>query len=104
MKRRYRYAFTKKEEAEGGFASVVFAGCSLVLFLAAVFISFIWEGNAESWIGAFGVMAILFSICGFSIGIKSFQEKEKNYKLSVLGAMANGIFAVGWLALFLMGV
>ena len=43
MKRRYRYAFTKKEEAEGGFASVVFAGCSLVLFLAAVFISFIWE-------------------------------------------------------------
>ena len=104
MKRRYKYAFTKKDETEGGFASVVFAVCSLILFLAASCISFMWEGNAESWIGAFGVMAILFSICGFYIGIKSFQEKDKNYRLSVLGAMANGICVVGWLALFLMGV
>lgn len=104
MKRRYKYAFTKRAETEGGFASVVFAGISLGLFLISACISFAWEGNAGSWIGALGVMAVLFSMCGFSMGIKSFQEREKNYRLSVLGAMSNGIFFVGWLALFLIGV
>lgn len=104
MKRRFKYAFTKKAETEGGFASVIFACISLGIFLISACISFVWEGNAGSWLGAFGVMAILFSICGFSAGIKSFQEKDKNYRLSVLGAMANGVFFVGWLALFLIGV
>ena len=104
MKKRFRYAFTKKEETEGGLASVIFAGISLALFLVAAGMSFFWEGNAESWIGAFGVMGILFSANGFMTGIKSFQEKEKNYRMSVVGAMANGIFFVGWLALFLRGV
>ncbi|MBS6194423.1 MAG: hypothetical protein KH828_02415 [Clostridiales bacterium] len=104
MKRRFKYSFTRKGETEGGFASVIFAGLSLLLFLIAAGISFFWEGNAGSWIGSFGLMAILFSICGFFIGIKSFQEREKNYRFSVLGSMANGIFCVGWLALFLIGV
>ena len=104
MKKRYRYAFTKKEETEGGRASVIFGTISLCLFLISACVSFAWEGNAGSWIGAFGIMAILFSICGFVEGIKSFQEKGKNYRFSVIGAMANGIFCVGWLALFLIGV
>ena len=104
MRRRYKYAFTKKGETEGGFASVIFAGISLFLFVVAAILSFAWEGNAGTWIGVLGFMAILFSICGFFIGIKSFQEKEKNYRFSVLGAMGNGVFFVGWLALFLIGV
>lgn len=104
MKKKYKYAFTKNGETEGGTASVWYALISFVAFIAAACISFGWEGKAESWIGAFGVMGILFSICGFSAGIKSFQEKNKNYRFSVLGAMVNGVFFVGWLALFLIGI
>jgi hypothetical protein len=104
MRKRFRYAFTKKSETEDGFASVIFAGCSLLVFVVAAVISFAWEGKADSWIGGLGLMGILFSACGFKTGIKSFQERDKNYRFSVLGAMANGIFVVGWLALFLIGV
>lgn len=35
MRRKYKYAFTKKDETEGGFASVIFAGISLLLFVVA---------------------------------------------------------------------
>ena len=35
MRRRYKYAFTKKGETEGGFASAIFAGISLFLFLVS---------------------------------------------------------------------
>ena len=38
--------FVKKEDTEDGFASVVYAGISFVLFLVSALISFIFEGNA----------------------------------------------------------
>ncbi|NCC43545.1 MAG: hypothetical protein EOM18_08170 [Clostridia bacterium] len=104
MRKRFRYSFTKKEETEGGFASVIFAGLALFVFIIVAVLSFVWEGKAGSWIGSLGIMAILFSVCGFCIGIRSFQERDKNYRFSVLGAMANGVIFVGWLALFLIGV
>ena len=62
MRRRYKYAFTKKGETEGGFTSAVFAGISLFLFLTSAVLSFAWEGKAGSWIGVLGFMAILLSL------------------------------------------
>lgn len=104
MRKRFRYAFTKKKETDGGFTSMIFAGFSLLLFLVSTGISFGWNGSADSWVGALGLMGMLFAVCGFYIGIKSFQERDRNYWFSVIGSMANGVFAVGWLALFLIGV
>ena len=49
-------------------------------------------------------MAALFAAVGFWIGIRSFKERDRNYRFSALGSMANGVFFVGWLALFLIGV
>lgn len=77
MRRKFKYTFTRKEETEGGFSSLIFAGCSLLLFLVSACLSFFWEGKAESWIGALGLMAVLFSVSGFVIGMKSFKEKGK---------------------------
>ena len=66
MRRKFKYTFTRKEETEGGFSSLIFAGCSLLLFLVSACLSFFWEGKAESWIGALGLMAVLFSVSGCS--------------------------------------
>lgn len=104
MKKRFKYAFTRKKETEGGFASVIYACSSLFLFLVCAVLSFAFSGKAGAWVGALGLMAILFSVSGFCIGIRSFQEKDRNYRFSMLGSMANGILSVGWLALFLIGV
>lgn len=104
MKKRYKYAFTRQEGTEGGYASVLFAVLSLAVFLIAAGISIFYKGNAESWLGALGVMAVLLSAYGFYIGFESFRERDKNYRNSVLGALSNGILLVGWLALFLIGI
>ena len=103
-RKRFKYSFAKKEDSEGGRSSVIFAGIALVITLAAVIISFAMNGKAGNWIGSLGLMAALFSVAGFVIGIRSFHEQEKNYRFSVLGAMVNGVFCIGWLALLLIGV
>ena len=104
MRRKFKYTFTRKEETEGGFSSLVFAGCSLILFLVSACLSFFWEGKAESWIGALGLMAVLFSVSGFLIGMKSFKEEQVSHRMSVLGSITSGGMLVAWLALFLIGV
>lgn len=104
MRKKYKYSFARKKEADGGFVSLIYAGISLFLFLVAALLSFSQSGNAGSWIGAFGVMAILFSACGFAAGLRSFKEKDRNYYFSAIGSLANGMFLIGWLALFLIGI
>ncbi len=104
MRKRFKYAFARKKEAQGGVFSLIYAGISLGLFVASVIVSFSLEGAAGRWIGAFGVMAILFSGVGFYTGLKSFTEEDKSYRFSAAGAIVNGIFLVGWLSLFLNGI
>ena len=104
MRRRYKYSFARKKETEGGCFAMIYAGLSLGLFLVSAMLSFRLSGDAGRWIGAFGVMAILFSAIGFVTGIKSFKEKDKSYRFSAMGSLVNGVFFVGWLALFLNGI
>ncbi len=104
MKRKFKYSFARKKEAEGGIISSIYAGFSLGLFIVSAILSFYLEGNAGRWIGTFGLMAILFSACGFVTGLKSFKEKDRNYRFSAIGSLLSGVFLVGWLALFLNGV
>ena len=58
----------------------------------------------DSWIGALGLMAVLFSVSGFLIGMKSFKEEQVSHRMSVLGSITSGGMLVAWLALFLIGV
>ena len=53
MRRKFKYTFTRKEETEGGFSSLVFAGCSLILFLVSACLSFFWDRSAWSDGGTF---------------------------------------------------
>ena len=45
MAKRYRYAFTKKREAQKGKLSAVLAVVSLVLFVTAVLLAFFLQGQ-----------------------------------------------------------
>ena len=87
MARRYRYAIIKKKEAAKGKLSVGLAIASLLLFGGAVGIAYVLEGSY-----------------GFIVGGISFSEEKCTHRTSIIGSILNGIFMVGWLAFFLMGV
>ena len=77
---------------------------AVFLFLLASIVSFAFRGNGGIFLGAAGLFSFLLSGYGFYVGMKSFKEKGKNYRFSVMGAMANGVISVGWLALILIGL
>ena len=94
MAKRYRYAIIKKKEAKKGKLSVGLAIASLLLFGAAV-------GTAYALEGSYGF--IVGGIC-LLMGIASFSEENCNHRTSIVGTILSGVFLVGWLLFFLMGV
>ena len=98
MARRYRYAIIKKKEAAKGKLSVGLAIASLLLFGGAVGIAYVLEGSYGFIVGGICLFAALLS------GISSFSEEKCTHRTSIIGSILNGIFMVGWLAFFLMGV
>ena len=54
--------------------------------------------------GALSFSGMLLSLYGFYVGMRSFEEKEVSPTWSVIGAIASGVVAVGYLTLFLTGI
>lgn len=104
MAKRFKYTSRLRPEAKGGVAAILMAAISALLFLVAVITSYVYAGEAGIVLGAIGLTGLLLAIVGFFIGIKSFSEKERSHKFSTIASIANGIIAVIWLGLYLVGI
>ena len=104
MAKRYRYAFTKKKEAQKGKLSTCLAAASLLLFVIAVLLSFFLKGKFGYIVGGVSLCAMLLSIYGLTMGLKSFSEENRTHRTSMIGSIANGIIMISWLGIFLMGI
>ena len=80
MAKRYRYAFAKKREAQQGKLSAVLAAVSLVLFVTAVLLAFFLQGQYGYIVGGISLCAMLLSVYGFAMGLKSFSEENRTHK------------------------
>ena len=80
MAKRYRYAFAKKREAQQGKLSAVLAAVSLVLFVTAVLLAFFLQGQYGYIVGGISLCAMLLSVYGFAMGLKSFSEENRTHR------------------------
>ena len=97
MAKRYRYAFVKKQEARKGKLSTGLAAASLVLFLAAVMLACVFNGEMGYIVGGISLFAMLLSVYGFS-------ETGRNHRTSMIGSILNGMIMIGWLGMYLLGM
>ena len=79
MAKRYRYAFAKKREAQQGKLSAVLAAVSLVLFVTAVLLAFFLQGQYGYIVGGISLCAMLLSVYGFAMGLKSFSDGWESF-------------------------
>lgn len=104
MADRKRYTFTEQQESKGGRFAIRMAVASLALFVLAVLISFLKGGKGGALTGSLGFIAMMFSVFGFYMGMKSFGEPDVLPTFSIIGSIGCGVIMVGWLTLFLMGM
>ena len=103
MAKKYNYNFIRKH-SQGGGTAVRLAILSGGLFVVDAVISFAFGGEAGVYAGAIALFAMLTSVYGFYLGLKSFREEKVSRRKSVIGSVSCGVLAVLWLSLFLIGV
>lgn len=99
-----RYKFRERTYSKNGILSCCLALASLVLFIICSLVSFASGGKAGPAVGGAALMAMLFSVYGFYIGMKAMNEKENSPVLPVVGSISSGLIMIGWLGLFLAGL
>ena len=104
MAKRFKYISPRKNYAQGSRESAILGGVSLGIFLLSALVAAILQGSAGAYVGAGGLLAMLLSVYGFWLGMKSFQDKDKNYRYSVVGSILNGVLAACFLGVFLGGI
>lgn len=106
MAKRYRYAFARQREAEGGVLSVGLAGSSVLMFVIALILSCAYQGEGISGpiMGGLSVCGALLSLYGFIQGMRSISRSNQSHLYGTAGSIANGLIVIGWLWLYLMGL
>lgn len=85
------YIFTNKEHPEKGIMSTILGILSVITFGAAIYLSYLNNGEENARYGAAGVLAVIFMIAGFILGGLSLTEKEKFKLFPVLGIVMNTV-------------
>ena len=85
-----------------GRVSSIIAVVALLIFVAAVVISILNNGNAGIIVGIMGTLTFVISVIGFAIGINSFNDDMKFFKYSWIGSVANLTIAFGIFMLYLI--
>ena len=104
MAAKHKYSFSEQRDAKGGKAALHLAVISLICFLADILISLVYRGEAGAFVGAIAIAAALLSVYGFSLGMRSFSEKDVRTTYSVIGSISCGAMMIAWLTLLLNGL
>lgn len=104
MAKRYKYISPRKNYAQGSKVSAVIGCVSLGIFAISSLIAAGFGGNAGAYVGAGGLLSMMFAVYGFWLGMRSFSDRDKNYRYSVIGAILNGVLAACFLGVFLWGI
>lgn len=96
--------FSDRHASVGGILSIIFGVTAIILIITGVVMSFVYQGSGPMVVGALGVSAFLFDAGGLCIGLLSFKESDKYYRVSIIGSMLCGILFVFMMGIILMGV
>ena len=99
-----RYSFIEVKRSKGGVRSARIALTALACLVVCVAVSFAMQGSPGPPTGALSFSGMLLSLYGFYVGMRSLEEIEVSPTWSVIGAIASGVVAVGYLTLFLTGI
>lgn len=104
VKRRNNFKFSDKNHPKLGIISVALGVISLAILILSSYVSSKSHGNGTIYLGLAGIFALIVSIIGMVLAIKSVEEKEIFYRIPILGIILNGCLIIGYVILYFIGL
>lgn len=96
--------FTDRVHSIKGIISLCMGLVSILSFTILAYISSLSKGNGSMLLGFAGLASFFLSLVGFYLGINSSKEKEIYYTAPVAGLIINGICAIIYFTLYIIGI
>lgn len=98
------YKFTAKKHTKQGMLSSALGFLALILLVAGLVTAYGKAGGAGPVTGLMGFLSMVFSIIGFTLGARGFQEEDAYYLFSKIGIGLNGVLFILWVLIFVVGM
>jgi hypothetical protein len=85
------YIFTNRKHPKRGIMSVILGILSIGTFLTAVYLAYRQTDMPAARYGAAGLLAAIFMLAGFVLGILALMEKDRFRFFPILGILLNVI-------------
>ncbi|HHV10504.1 MAG TPA: hypothetical protein GXX75_09540 [Clostridiales bacterium] len=96
--------FSGRRHTKTGIASTAIGGFVILGFLALSISSSTVRGNGGMLLGVLGILLFGLSVFGFYLSYKAFKKKDIFYRYPVIGASLNGVMAILFLVLYILGI
>lgn len=104
MKRRQPYKFTIKKVSPWSVMSTIFGIISMVSMILAIILTFQNQGVAQIGYGMTAVLALVFTVVGMVLGIKTRLEKDMYYIFANVGIILNGCMLAFLIYVLVLGI
>lgn len=95
--------FSDRSHSKKGIISTILGVLSIGALIILAISSSLSGGNGSLLVGGLGIIALIVSFIGFTLGISSCKEDEVYYSYPVVGTSLNGIIFVIYIIIYLMG-
>lgn len=98
-----KYKFSVKTHPVEGIVSFGLGIISLIILLVCCYLAWQSRGNIGVVTALIGVAAFLISIGGLALAIIAAKKKDIHIRFPMLGGVLNGILAIIYLVIYVMG-
>lgn len=101
---RRNYKFTNKRHPVQALAGTILGAISILGMGAVIYAAFLEQGGTKPGYGLTGLLAVIFSLVGMVLGIRSFRENDCYHVFSWIGTVINVLVLVGLGFLYAWGI
>lgn len=84
--------------------SLIISAISAALLVITILIAFVVQGQGDITLGALGLVAAIFALIAFWVGMRSLSRREGDPREAALSAIVAGLLVIIWGALILLGI
>ncbi len=97
------YKFTKKKHSVSAAAALFLSFLPLALFIYAVSLSYMKNGQAPEKIGCVGIASMIAAVLTLRVSIREARKENVIKKVPVTGAVLSVLMLAGWTAVYVLG-
>ena len=102
-RKRNSYKFTEKTHSKRAMISLGIAGCTLLMYLIFIYLSYKVGGKLSAYYGSFGFLAMIGAVTALVMSLPTLKEEDSFTFYPKLALIASALSSICWVGTYISG-